>query len=56
MNVSFQGRGLTGRNDWKSPACVTREKSDLFTKRLSFDLLIKHYEVIKKKEERNKHK
>ncbi len=31
MNVSLQGQGLSGLNDWRSPAYVTREKSVIFT-------------------------
>jgi len=37
--------GLTGLNDWRSPAYITREKHVVFTGRFSYDIVIKHFEV-----------
>ncbi len=36
--------GLSGLNDG-SPAYITREKSDVFTRRSSYEILVKLYEV-----------
>lgn len=36
---------LSGQNDWKRPAHVTREKCNVFLEKSSYDILIKHYEV-----------
>lgn len=36
--------GLTGLNDWRSPAYITRETCRV-TERFSYDIVIKHFEV-----------
>lgn len=39
MNISLQGRSLSRLNDWRSTAYVTREKSVIFTRRSSYNIL-----------------
>ncbi len=36
---------MTGGNDWRSPAHVINKKSDVFTRRSSYDILFKRYKV-----------
>lgn len=39
-NTGLQGCSLRGLNDWKSPLCVNREKSVIFSRQSSYDILI----------------
>ncbi len=38
INLSLQGQGLCGINDWRSPVCVTREKFTLEDPLMTFQL------------------
>lgn len=52
INASLQsivkGRGLNWLNDWRSPGNVTKGKSVIFPKRVSYDILIKKNHKVKK--------